>query len=123
MLSHLPFYNCPNELVSNLLIEFPGRHYINRLKANSTGDFSILHLNINSVYLKRFELIEILNLQLFDVILLNETKLDKSIPESSIKSSNYKIIRYDRDRSGGGVLVCIRNWYQFTSKLHCDKHH
>lgn len=54
----------------------------------------------------------------FDVILLNETKLDKSIPESSIKSSNYKIIRHDRDRSGGGVLVCIRNGYQFTSKLH-----
>ena len=96
-----------------MLIEFPSRHYISRLKASSTGDFSILHLNINSVYLKRYELNEILDLQQFDIILLNETKLDTTVPESFIKNSNYKIIRYDRDRSGGiesGAELSISGW-------------
>ena len=38
---------------------------------------------------------------------LNETKLDLSISDSLVNVDNYRIIRNDRDRHGGGVAVYV----------------
>ena len=43
-----------------------------------------------------------------DIIGINETKLDETIHDSDIKISNYNIIRKDRDKCGGGVVMYIR---------------
>ena len=36
-------------------------------------------------------------------------KLDESVLEPEIQFDNYKILRYDRNRHGGGVACYIRN--------------
>ena len=36
-------------------------------------------------------------------------KLDESVLEPEIRFDNYKILRYDRNRHGGGVACYIRN--------------
>jgi hypothetical protein len=70
--------------------------------------FKILHLNINSLFLKFAELNVILDINCFDIIMLNETKIDASVPNSAFVNANYSLIRRDRDTHGGGVLIFIK---------------
>ena len=109
-LSELPFYNCSSNDFKEQLVYVPKKFtsYIERLKCfKNSNDFTILHLNINSINskTKQYELNEILKLKTFDIIVLNETKLDESTPASFLKSSNYGILRRDRNGNGGGVMV------------------
>ena len=43
----------------------------------------------------------------FDILTLNQTRLDDSILDSEIKISGYDIICRDRNRYGGGVAMYI----------------
>ena len=43
------------------------------------------------------------------IIGINESKLDESVLEPEIEIDDYKIIRCDRNRHGGGVACYIRN--------------
>ena len=52
----------------------------------------------------------------FDILTLNETRLDDSILDSEIKISGYDIIRRDRNRNGGGVAMYIRSNISFTNR-------
>ena len=47
--------------------------------------------------------------------MLNETKLDNLIPNSFYKNVNYNILRLDRNRHGGGILVFIRKEYTYVN--------
>ena len=47
--------------------------------------------------------------KLFDIITLNETRLDSSVVNGEIEIPGYDIVRHDRDRSGGGVAMYIRS--------------
>jgi hypothetical protein len=71
-------------------------------------NLKICHLNVNSLFLKAFEINNILHLNLFDIVCLNETKLDSTIPDSFIKNPSYRIIRRDRVRNGGGIMVIVK---------------
>ena len=44
---------------------------------------------------------------------LNETRLGVSITDAEINFSGYSLIRCDRNRSGGGVLLAIKNSFTF----------
>ena len=55
-----------------------------------------------------------------DILAVNETKLDSSIPDSQVCLSGYSCIRNDRTRSGGGVCIYIRNTIIFTRILELD---
>ena len=57
------------------------------------------------------EIKEILNLRLFDIICLNETKIDSNTPNGFLSSKYYKCIRRDRTSNGGGILVYIKKEY------------
>ena len=46
--------------------------------------------------------------QPFDILTLNETRLDSSILDSEVQIPGYDIIRSDRNRYGGGVAIYIR---------------
>ena len=46
--------------------------------------------------------------QPFDILTLNETRLDNSILDCEVQISGYDIIRRDRNRNGGGVAIYIR---------------
>lgn len=83
--------------------------------AYSATDFNFFHLNINSIKKKIFDVQEILNLANFDVVSLNETRLDANYPSKSLINSNYKMFRYDRPLDeptitpGGGIIVYVKN--------------
>lgn len=73
-------------------------------------------LNIASLPLHIEELrIWILN-QNLDILAINETRLDGSVPNESVHIPNYQIVRNDRNRNGGGVCIYIRNSVNFVDK-------
>ena len=93
--------------------------YFNTLKKfiKKGCNFSILHLNIKSLYSKLDELDNILQLG-YDIVTLNETKLDSLVPHSFYSNSKYNILRLDRNRHGGGIIIFLRSEYEYiTSPL------
>ena len=88
------------------------KNYLTELREfNKSKDFCILHININSIFTKFSEIYEILSLQLYDVLLINESKLDEHIPDSFCSHVNYHMIRRDRNRNGGGLLIYLNKKY------------
>jgi exonuclease III len=93
-------------------------NYLSELAAfhPKTNKLKFLHLNINSLFLKCFELNQILELDNFDLIFLNETKLDENIPNSFFAPTNYNLLRLDRKKNrGGGVMVLVKNSLKLVS--------
>ena len=45
----------------------------------------------------------------FDIFAISESKLDASIHDNEIKIDGYDFYRLDRNRHGGGVLLCPMN--------------
>ncbi|CAF1134063.1 unnamed protein product, partial [Brachionus calyciflorus] len=84
-------------------------------------DFNILHLNINSVINKGFELQKILNEANYDIVLISETKLTSSRPIKQFQNSKYNELFYNRPNNefgllGGGLLVYIKNGLKITKQ-------
>ena len=65
----------------------------------------IASLNVNSL---RKHIDEIRTMLLFDVFVINESKIDSTIPDSEINIPGHNIIRKDRNTHGGGVVIYIR---------------
>ena len=62
-------------------------------------------LNITSV-VKHFDELQVLmEKQPLDIFSINETRLDKSMPDSQINLSRYNLVRRDRNRNGGVPLT------------------
>ena len=51
-----------------------------------------------------------------DILTLSETHLDDTVSDGEIAIDGFNCIRRDRNRSGGGVLVYIRDNIHFTVK-------
>ena len=67
--------------LSRKLVE--NNELISELQCNlDIKNFKILHHNVNSLFLKIHEIDNFLNTHDFDIISLNETKLDNSVPIS-----------------------------------------
>ncbi len=75
--------------------------------------FTFAHLNINSILPKLVEVNEILDKK-YDLVSFNETKLDNLIPNNFYVNDDYQMIRRDRNRHGGGLLVFIREEYKIV---------
>ena len=69
---------------------------------------------MNSNYNKLNEINKLIDLNDFDVIFLNETKLDESMPNRFLEHCNYNLIRRDRNRNGGGLAVFIKKHYSIS---------
>ena len=66
-------------------------------------------LNINSLP-SEFEDLKILVKGKVDIIVITESKLGHTFPDSSFRTSGYcKPFRKDRNRNGGGILVFIKD--------------
>ena len=64
---------------------------------------------------KKLEHIDtILNTNVFDILCLNETKLDQTFPISFYVNHNYIILRNDKTRKEGGLIVFIKKEYNIT---------
>ena len=73
-------------------------------------------LNINSISKHPDEIEIYLSDGIFDVLAINETKLDQSVNSSLISITAYTCICNDRNKSGGGVSIYIRNSISYTRK-------
>ena len=68
----------------------------------SIKGFKMVNLNINSL-LKYIDVLrEIMVSTPFDILSINETKIDHTVPDSEISVAGYNIVRKDRNRHGGG---------------------
>ena len=66
------------------------------------------NLNINSIP-NKFEQVKFLIKDKFDILLITETKLDSTFPETQFLIPGFsKLFRKDRNRHGGGLLLYIR---------------
>jgi hypothetical protein len=73
----------------------------------SPGDFSVLHLNIQSL-IPKLDIIEI-ELTTFDVLIFSETWIDQSVSDHDISLPYYTPpFRSDRTRHGGGVAIYVK---------------
>ena len=55
--------------------------------------------------------------QPFDILAINETRLDKTVPDSVVNLVGYNFVRQDRNRNGEGVCVYIRTSIEFRGRL------
>ncbi len=95
--------------------------YMDRFnRFNSEKKFSILHLNVASLLNKSYEINEIVNLRKFDIISLNETKIDGNSPDP-IVSAFYNVIRRDRNNSGGGIMIFVKKEYKIARQVISDE--
>ena len=53
----------------------------------------------------------------FEILCINETRLDNTINDKTIKIPGYDIIRRDRDRNGGGVAIYIRSIISYKNHI------
>ena len=72
----------------------------------------IAYLNINSLRNKVIDLGEILKDLPLDYIVIRETKLDESFPNSQFKLNGYEVrARRDRHKHGGGLIKFVRQGF------------
>ena len=81
---------------------------------SNTKGLKIANLNVNSLTKHIDEIRILLAEKPFDVLSINESKIDWSISDSEIFIHNYSVLRHDRNRQGGGVALCIRNSIPYT---------
>lgn len=66
-----------------------------------------MHLNICSLLPKIAELTAYVYTPNLDILVISESWLKKSIPNSAIYISGYNIFRQDRISNGGGLLSIV----------------
>ena len=101
---------------------------LKKFSNSNDGELKILHLNINSIFNKIDSIHDILDLGTFDIIFINESKLDNTVPDSHLSHIRYTLHRRDRKflndaelgRHGGGLLIFIRKFYIHSIEI-CDK--
>ena len=81
------------------------------------------HININSVAsFKFFELRSLILKSLFDIIVINECKVDHSFPDSHFYIKGFRLYRKDRHRFGGGVFIYVRRGLRVTRIHDLERH-
>lgn len=111
--------NSTNSITTNQSsVQLP---YIIDLSSFNSNKFKILHLNINGLSSKLEHLFNIINLKSFDLISLNETKIDNNT-QINLNNNFYNIIRRDRSIYGGGILLLIKKSYKIILEKISDKY-
>ena len=89
----------------------------NIFKSRSRGRCVIGNLNINSLPSKWLEVLEWI--RSFDILSIQETKIDSTFPKSQFSLQGYNTCRRDREKGGGGIQVYVGNSipsYQIKTK-------
>ena len=81
---------------------------LRNLKLKNTDRLILGHLNINSI-VGKFDHFKVLIENNIDILVLTETKIDASFPNAQFRIDGFSApFRLDRNRFGGGVLICVR---------------
>ena len=71
------------------------------------------HLNVNSLPNKLEDLRYLLRNSPFDIIGLTETHCDNTVSDNELHIDGYDLLRKDRSRHGGGVMIYLKNTLHF----------
>ena len=66
-------------------------------------------LNVNSLTMKIDEIRLLIKKENFDILAINEIKIDSKIDDKLIALDDFSLCRYDRSRQGRGVALYVRN--------------
>lgn len=91
---------------------------IKHIRNNNRKECIIASLNINSLPNKFEEIKEWLGSNLFDILAIQETKIDSTFPNSQFNVEGYKLFRRDRAKGGGGIAVFVRDNISAIRKRH-----
>ena len=81
---------------------------LKKMRLTSKNNLIIAHLNIYSIR-NKFDLLKELISNNIDILVKSETKLDPSFPPGQFHIDGYMpLIRADRNRHGGGLLIYIK---------------
>ena len=75
-----------------------------------------IHLNINSILPKIYEIRYIAKLTNATVTGLSETKLDNAVLSSELEIEGYDLVRSDRSRRGRGAAYFVKNSISYNRK-------
>ena len=105
---------CPNRV----LLEGAHRHVkqlVHHTGPRPNSSLKILYYNARSLLPKFDELLISADIHCPDVICITESWLCHDIQDSEIQIPGYQLVRLDRNRHGGGVLMYVL--YKFIVKL------
>ena len=127
-LSTLPFASLTDELLVDLLgadsvldlaqlsdlsdlstTQLPLEWFNTNINGYYKNNLKIGHLNVNSIYGKADEVIDLLNQCMFDILVIGESKIDGSVSNSLFAHPQYRILRRDRKKGAGGLFVYVRS--------------
>lgn len=107
--------NCITRTSRNLVYCSNGRNACNRPKRIPQRKFpSILLSNVRSLSNKMVELELRQNKYKPGILVLTETWLDDTTPDTAISISGYHVVRKDRNQYGGGVIYYISHDFDFV---------
>lgn len=73
-------------------------------------------LNINSLLKHLDEIRALLSNSLIEILAINESKIDDSVLDREINIVGYNLVRKNRNRYGGGVVLYIRNNISYAER-------
>jgi hypothetical protein len=53
------------------------------------------------------------------IIFIQKSKLDSSVPDEHVAFFDYKVLRRDRTSNGGGILISVKNYLKII-KVHME---
>ena len=92
------------------------------VRDNNKKQCIIASLNINSLPNKFVEIKEWLRSDAFDILSVQETKIDHTFPSTQFHVDSYNLFRRDRVKGGGGIAVYIRDSIATLCKKHTGRH-
>ena len=114
LLLQLPFANVDNIIEQDPANDNPlqnmgshGEPTIKFPRKNNKKECMIALLNVNSPLSKFIEIKEWLVDGVFDILCIQETKIDGTFPNSQFNVNGYNIFRRDRKKGGGGVMIFV----------------
>ena len=88
---------------------------VNEILASLPKGVKFAHVNLCGILNKLDQIRILLKDGIFDVFAVTESKLDCQILDSEIQIKGYTIVRRDRNRYGGGVLMYIKDKWTITN--------
>lgn len=83
---------------------------IQNIAKNYIKNCKIGHINANSIAgFKLYEIKQWLTQGLFDILVISETKVNETFPNSHFHVDGFRFVRRDRDIHGGGIMMYIRS--------------
>ncbi len=105
-----------SEINSQSTCDKPPGNYDPLSNIKALKGFKIAALNVASLVRHIDELKMVMSSQTLDILGIHETRLDSTIADKDISIIGYNVVRKDRNKHGGGVLLYVMETWNFLTK-------